>query len=86
MTLITLRFSELGHNLPRELDEVLTDLWMILDFHMLHVWNIYLQNWVILFGPRLINIPYSEHIMANYNDLTTTSLESLVNKGCHSLL
>jgi len=25
--------------------------------HMLHVWQIYLQNWMILFGQMLVNIP-----------------------------
>ena len=28
---------------------------------MLHVWYIYLQNWVIL-GQMLVNIPYMEHM------------------------
>ena len=30
--------------------------------HMLHVWYIYLQNWVIYVGQTLVNIPYMEHM------------------------
>jgi hypothetical protein len=30
--------------------------------HVLHVWYIYLQNWVILFGQMLANSPYMEHM------------------------
>ena len=29
---------------------------------MLHVWYIYLENWVILCGQMLLNIPYMEHM------------------------
>ena len=30
--------------------------------HMLHVWYIYLQNWVILSGQMLVNVPDMEHM------------------------
>ena len=36
-----------------------------MTFHIQYApwcWYIYLQNWVILFGQMLVNIPYMEHI------------------------
>ena len=55
---VTLRISDVRRESPG---------WSV-DHHFPHpicepwCWYIYLQNWVILFGQMLVNIPYMEHI------------------------
>ena len=47
---------------------------------MLHVWYIYLHDWVILFGQMLVNIPYMKHMGIGYGKL---DIESITVVNCY---